>query len=87
VGAGAGGGAGPWGALDDVVDAQDHLGGLGGADEHLLLDAQRLRDAECAHVGDRARLQVCANRAKAGAGSGSGEGKGGRCGGGGGGGG
>lgn len=40
VGVGVGGDVGPWGALDDVVDAQNHVGGLGGADDHILHDAQ-----------------------------------------------
>mmetsp|Transcript_6020 Transcript_6020/g.20586 ORF Transcript_6020/g.20586 Transcript_6020/m.20586 type:complete len:249 (-) Transcript_6020:1088-1834(-) len=46
------------GALYDVVDAQDHLGGLGGREEHLLLHAEALVDPERLHVAHCTRDDV-----------------------------
>mmetsp|Transcript_34240 Transcript_34240/g.58610 ORF Transcript_34240/g.58610 Transcript_34240/m.58610 type:complete len:562 (+) Transcript_34240:259-1944(+) len=48
----------PGGALDDVVDAQDHLGGLGGGEHDLRLELVRLADAELGHVRQPARVHL-----------------------------
>lgn len=50
-------------ALDDIVDADDHLRRLGGGEEDLLLDAVALGDATLGHVPDGARQDVDARDA------------------------
>jgi len=47
-----------WSRLDDVVDAQQHLSGLGSRHEDLVLDVVRLSDAELLHVADAREQDV-----------------------------
>ena len=56
----------PGRGLDDVVDADDHLGRLGAADQHLALDLERLGDAQLVHLSDVSALHVQPRRLLAG---------------------
>ena len=42
------------GRLQDVVNPEDHLGGLGGLHQHLPLHAETLGDAQLGHASDLA---------------------------------
>ena len=46
----------PGRGLEDVVDSEDHLGGLGGLDHHLSLHAVALSDTELYHVTNTALI-------------------------------
>ena len=43
---------------NDVVHAQDHLGRLGSADQHLSLQVVRLGDAELLHVIHSSKIHI-----------------------------
>ena len=48
----------PWRRFENVVDSQDHLGGLRGRGQDLTFAGERLRDAQDGHVADGAVLHV-----------------------------
>ena len=54
----------PGRGADDVVDPEDHLGGLGGGEQDLALHAEALRDAEVDHVAHGALVHVCKKKVR-----------------------